>query len=127
MAFSITYFGIFIGVNPAAEEAKRDRWPPALPGSTCTPGAVTNLGISVGTARTGAIVVAALSSSILSGVQENPAVPEPVKSKASTERASENETARIVGLRAALSGARRLLSGRVLLHGAGFRPGSRRR
>jgi MFS family permease len=93
---------------------------------------VTNLGISVGTALTGAIVVAALSSSFLSGVQENPAVPEPVKSKASTELASgvpfisddeletaldeahvpprtsdaiveENETARIVGLRAALS------------------------
>jgi MFS family permease len=93
---------------------------------------VTNLGISVGTALTGAIVVAALSSSFLSGVQENPAVPAPVKSKASTELASgvpfisdaeletaldeahvpprttdaiveENETARIVGLRAALS------------------------
>jgi MFS family permease len=93
---------------------------------------VTNLGISVGTALTGAIVVAALSSSFLSGVQENPAVPEPVKSKASTELASgvpfisddelstaldeahvpprtsdaiveENETARIVGLRAALA------------------------
>jgi MFS family permease len=93
---------------------------------------VTNLGISVGTALTGAIVVAALSSSFLSGVQENPAVPEPVKSKASTELAGgvpfisddelktaldeahvpprtsdaiveENETARIVGLRAALS------------------------
>lgn len=93
---------------------------------------VTNLGISVGTALTGAIVVAALSSSFLSGVQENPVVPEPVKSKASTELASgvpfisdeelntaldeahvpprtgdaiveENETARIVGLRAALS------------------------
>jgi MFS family permease len=93
---------------------------------------VTNLGISVGTALTGAIVVAALSSSFLSGVQENPAVPASVKSKASTELASgvpfisddelkaaldeahvpprttdaivdENETARIVGLRAALS------------------------
>jgi MFS family permease len=93
---------------------------------------VTNLGISVGTALTGAIVVAALSSSFLSGVQENPAVPEPVKSKASTELASgvpfisdeelntaldeahvpprtsdaiieENETARIVGLRSALA------------------------
>ena len=93
---------------------------------------VTNLGISVGTALTGAIVVAALSSSFLGGVEENPAVPKPVKSRASTELASgvpfisdddletaldearvpprttdaiveENETARIVGLRAALS------------------------
>ena len=36
---------------------------------------VTNLGISVGTALTGAIVIAALSSSFLTGVQENPAVP----------------------------------------------------
>ncbi len=45
---------------------------------------VTNLGISVGTALTGAIVIAALSSSFLTGVEEN-------------------ETARIVGLRAALA------------------------
>ena len=36
---------------------------------------VTNLGISVGTALTGAIMIAALSSSFLTGVEENPAVP----------------------------------------------------
>lgn len=93
---------------------------------------ITNLGISVGTALTGAIVIAALSSSFLTGVQENPAVPAPVKSKATSElsggipflsdeelktaldqahvppRATdaiveENETARLVGLRTALS------------------------
>jgi MFS family permease len=93
---------------------------------------ITNLGISVGTALTGAIVIAALSSSFLTGVQENPAVPAPVKSQASTElsggvpflsddeletaldearvgpRATdaiveENETARLVGLRTALA------------------------
>ncbi len=93
---------------------------------------ITNLGISVGTALTGAIVIAALSTSFLSGVEENPAVPAPVKSQASTElsggvpflsddeletaldearvppRATaaiveENETARIVGLRTALA------------------------
>lgn len=93
---------------------------------------LTNLGISVGTALTGAIVIAALSTSFLSGVEENPAVPAPVKSQASTElsggvpflsdeeletaldearvppRATdaiveENETARIVGLRTALA------------------------
>jgi MFS family permease len=93
---------------------------------------VTNLGISVGTALTGAIVIAALSSSFLSGVEENPAVPAPVKARASTElsggipflsdeeletaldearvprRATdaiveENETARLDGLRTALS------------------------
>jgi MFS family permease len=93
---------------------------------------ITNLGISVGTALTGAIVVAALGSSFLTGVEENRAVPAPVKSKASTElsggvpflsneeleaaldenrvppRATEaiveeNEEARIVGLRTALA------------------------
>lgn len=93
---------------------------------------ITNLGISIGTALTGAIVIAALSSSFLTGVQENPAVPAPVKSKATSElsggipflsdeelktaldeahvppRATdaiveENETARLDGLRTALS------------------------
>jgi MFS family permease len=93
---------------------------------------VTNLGISVGTALTGAIVIAALSSSFLSGVDANPAVPAPVKSEASTKLAGgvpflsddeletaldkaevppqataaiveENETSRLVGLRSALA------------------------
>lgn len=93
---------------------------------------ITNLGISVGTALTGAIVVAALSSSFLSGVEQNQAVPASVKSRASTELSGgipflsdeeletaldqgrvprrvtdaileENETARLVGLRIALS------------------------
>jgi hypothetical protein len=93
---------------------------------------ITNLGISVGTALTGAIVIAALSSSFLTGVQENPDVPARVQSQAATElsggipflsdkeleaaldearvpaRATdaiveENETARLVGLRTALS------------------------
>lgn len=93
---------------------------------------ITNLGISVGTALTGAIVIAALSSSFLSGVEENPAVPDRVKSEASTNLAGgvpfisneelesalgeahvppkatdaileENESARLVGLRTALA------------------------
>jgi hypothetical protein len=93
---------------------------------------VTNLGISIGTALTGAIVIAALSSSFLSGVEANPAVPAPVKSQASTNLAGgipflsdteletalgearvprratdaiieENEAARLVGLRTALA------------------------
>ncbi len=93
---------------------------------------VTNLGISVGTALTGAIIIAALSSSFLSGVEQNPAVPAPTKARASTELAGgipflsddeletaldqarvpprattaiveENEEARLVGLRTALS------------------------
>lgn len=93
---------------------------------------ITNLGISVGTALTGAIVIAALSSSFLTGVEQNPAVPAPVKSHAQTNLAGgvpflsddelesaldearvpprattaivdENEAARLVGLRTALS------------------------
>ena len=94
---------------------------------------VTNLGISVGTALTGAIIIAALSSSFLTGVEENPAVPRSVQARASTElsggipflsddeletaldeapgvapRATdaiveENEEARLVGLRTALA------------------------
>jgi MFS family permease len=93
---------------------------------------ITNLGISIGTALTGAIVIAALSSSFLTGVQENPAVPASVKTQASTELSGgvpfisddelrtaldessvtpaatdaiveENETARLVGLRSALA------------------------
>ena len=94
---------------------------------------VTNLGISVGTALTGAIIIAALSSSFLTGVEENPAVPATVKARSSTElsggipflsddeletaldeapgvapRATdaiveENEEARLVGLRTALA------------------------
>ena len=93
---------------------------------------VTNLGISVGTALAGAIVIATLSSSFLTGVQQNPDVPAPVKSKATTSLAGGvpfisdaeleaaldnahvppkatdaivevNETARLDGLRSALS------------------------
>jgi MFS family permease len=93
---------------------------------------ITNLGISVGTALTGAIVIAVLTSSFLTGVEQNPAVPESVKTQATTKLAGgapfisdaqlqtalqdahvppstanailqENETARLDGLRAAVS------------------------
>ena len=93
---------------------------------------LTNLGISVATALTGAVLIAALTSSFISGVEQNPAVPTTVKSQTSVELASgipfisdaeleaslkshgvsgatadaiveENETARLAGLRAALS------------------------
>jgi hypothetical protein len=93
---------------------------------------ITNLGISVGTALTGAIVIAALSSSFLTGVEENPAVPASVTSRATSELSGgvpflsdeelktaldethvkprtadaileENETARLDGLRTAMS------------------------
>src|SRR2546421_735672 len=101
---------------------------------------ITNLGISIVTALTGAIVIATLTTSFLTGVEQNPAVPASVKSKAQTELAggapfisdkdlktalddahvppktadaivSENETARIDGVRSALS----VLAGFALL------------
>jgi len=93
---------------------------------------ITNLGISVGTALTGAIVTAALTSSFLTGIQQNPDVPQSVKSQATTKLAGgapfisnaqlesslkdahvpsatanaiidENETARLAGLRSAVA------------------------
>ncbi len=93
---------------------------------------LTNLGISVGTALTGALVTAALTSSFLTGVQQNPAIPAQVKSEASTKLAGgapfisdndlraalakanvppeaanaiveENERARLAGLRTAIA------------------------
>jgi hypothetical protein len=93
---------------------------------------LTNLGISVGTALTGALVIATLSSSFLSGIEQNPAVPASVKSHATTKLAGgasfisdedlrtalqeahvppraadaiveENETARLAGLRTAIA------------------------
>jgi MFS family permease len=93
---------------------------------------LTNLGISVGTALTGALVIAALTSSFLTGVRENPNVPSAVASQASTQLAGgapfisdsdlkaaleeahvppdatnaiveENENARLTGLRVAIS------------------------
>ena len=48
---------------------------------------VTNLGASIGTALAGAVLIAALSASFLTGVQHNPAVPSDVKSKASVQLA----------------------------------------
>ena len=93
---------------------------------------VTNLGASIGTALSGAVLIAALSTSLLTGVQQNPAVPADVKSKASVQLAggipfasdaqlesalrqaetsaeataaivSENETARLGALRSSLA------------------------
>jgi MFS family permease len=93
---------------------------------------VTNLGASIGTALAGAVLIAALSTSFLMGVQHNTAVPESVKSKATVQLAGgvpfvsdaelrsaleqagtapaatdaivqENETARLTALRSSLS------------------------
>ncbi len=93
---------------------------------------VTNLGASIGTALSGAVLIAALTTSLIAGIQNNPAVPADLKSKAKTELASgvpflsdkdlqaaldkagvpaqtaneivkENETARLNALRSSLS------------------------
>ncbi len=93
---------------------------------------VTNLGASIGTALSGAVLIATLSTSFLTGVQNNPAVPPAVQSKATVELAGgvpfisdtelraglqkagvtettadaiveENETARLTALRSSLS------------------------
>jgi MFS family permease len=93
---------------------------------------VTNLGASIGTALAGAVLIAALTTSALAGVQNNPDVTAQVKSRATVELAGgvpfvsdaelekaldgagvpsveadaivdENTTARLKGLRASLS------------------------
>jgi len=43
---------------------------------------VTNLGASIGTALAGAVLISALTSSFLSGIEENPAVPDEVAAQA---------------------------------------------
>jgi hypothetical protein len=48
---------------------------------------VTNLGASIGTALAGAVLIAALTSSFLSGVQNNPAVPKDLAAKAQVDLA----------------------------------------
>lgn len=47
--------------------------------------AVTNLGASIGTALAGSILIAALTSSFLTAIEQNPAVPAEVTSQASVE------------------------------------------
>ncbi|WP_239308185.1 MULTISPECIES: MFS transporter [unclassified Frankia] len=48
---------------------------------------VTNLGASIGTALSGAVLISSLTASFLSGVQHNPAVPADLSSKAQVELA----------------------------------------
>ena len=47
----------------------------------------TNLGASIGTALAGSILIAFLTSSVLTGIQQNPAVPDSVKDQANVELA----------------------------------------
>ncbi len=46
---------------------------------------ITNLGISVGTALAGALIISALTASFLTGIENNPAVPDRVTSQAQTQ------------------------------------------
>jgi MFS family permease len=48
---------------------------------------VTNLGASIGTALSGAVLISALTASFLGGVQNNPAVPKDLAAKANVELA----------------------------------------
>jgi hypothetical protein len=48
----------------------------------------TNLGASLGTALAGSVLIASLTASFLSGIQENPAVPPAVSAEASVELAA---------------------------------------
>jgi MFS family permease len=93
---------------------------------------VTNLGASIGTALAGAVLISALTSSFLTGIQNNPAVPKEVSASAQVQLAGgipfvsdndlkaaldkadvppetanaivqENSDARLAGLRSALS------------------------
>jgi len=48
----------------------------------------TNLGVSIGTALAGSVLIAALTTSFISGIQQNPQVPDEVKTQASVELAA---------------------------------------
>ena len=48
----------------------------------------SNLGLSIGTALAGAILISALTSSFFAGIENNPAVPDDLSSKAQTELTS---------------------------------------
>ena len=47
----------------------------------------TNLGAAIGTALAGSILITALTTSFLQGVEQNPAIPEQVKSQATVQLA----------------------------------------
>jgi hypothetical protein len=66
---------------------------------------VTNLGASIGSALAGAVLIAALSTSFLTGVQQNAAVPSEVKAKVGVALASGVPFVSDVELRSALDKA----------------------
>ena len=65
----------------------------------------TNLGASIGTALAGSILIAALTTSFLSGIQQNPDVPDSVKSQASVQLAAGAPFVSDADLEAALTDA----------------------
>jgi MFS family permease len=66
---------------------------------------LTNLGASIGTALAGAVLIATLTSSFLTGIQNNPAVPASVKSEATTKLSSGVPFVSDADLKAALNKA----------------------
>jgi len=66
---------------------------------------VTNLGASIGTALSGAILIAALTSSFLTGVQNNPAVPKDIAAQSQVQLAGGAPFMSDKDLQAALSKA----------------------
>ena len=65
----------------------------------------TQLGAAIGTALAGAVLIAALTTSFFTGIQENPAVPESVTAQAETELAGGVEFVSDDALETALSDA----------------------
>ncbi|HTP09741.1 MAG TPA: MFS transporter [Anaerolineae bacterium] len=65
----------------------------------------TNLGASLGTALVGSILIATLTASFITGIQNNPTVPDQVKAQASTELASGIPFISDADLQAALTNA----------------------
>jgi MFS family permease len=66
---------------------------------------VTNLGASIGTALAGAVLISALTTSFLSGIENNPAVPDQVSATAQVELASGAPFLSDADLRTALTDA----------------------
>lgn len=64
---------------------------------------VTNLGASLGTALAGAVLIAVLTTSFLAGIEHNPAVPERLTTRATTELSAGVPFVSDAQLRAALS------------------------
>jgi MFS family permease len=65
----------------------------------------TNLGAAIGTALAGSLLIAALTAAFLQGVQDNPSIPQQVKSQASVQLASGVPFMSDADLRAALQDA----------------------